>query len=537
MEENPIEKKIKDFSNYLMDLGLLNVVCYKDFIKKFKEISENGILSSGNEETDINIGLIYFKDNISKAIVEFYNSMSEERKKIIALNIFSKYNNKKEEEEKNNIIKNDENLDNKKENKKDENIEYKIERMISFNIISKNKVNEKNTNKNDNEDMKINNNIKKIIKNENKNLTALANRRNNSFFSKKPKNCILESKKNVTNENNIKSKNEITSYNNSNCTFQPNIRNIDNLSKYNNNKMKKNLSFDKSNSNVFDRLYKISERKKIEIENIQKELNKENIFQPNNDKKKSKILKRENFDERLKHFEEEKKGKEQKRKEEEQKEFEEKFPFNPKPYNCFNARNKFFKKKININIHQKLYEDNKKLKQKNEERIKQTISEIKDRANHPISIHNNITYLYNNSNIIKNNVKKDKGKKTLSVGKNKDNNNNSNRKNKIYKIDYYEYKNYKNIQKKKNEKENEFKKIEQLYNEYKRMKHEISLKKNIENQKINENEDEKTDIKELNNLNNYEYSYNTFDNIKNKTFENKDLSKEIENKIINSDKN
>ena len=106
MEENEIDKKIKEFSNYLTEFGLLNNSCYNEFLKKFKEINENTIVSSGNEEPDKNIGLIYLKDNISKTMIEFYKAMPEQKKKLLALNIISKYN-KKKEDEKNSIIKKD----------------------------------------------------------------------------------------------------------------------------------------------------------------------------------------------------------------------------------------------------------------------------------------------------------------------------------------------------------------------------------------------------------------------------------------------
>ena len=95
---NEIELQIKDFSNYLLELGFLNGSNYSDFGKKFKEINRNSIDSSGSEDPDKNIDSIYFKDNLCKTIVEFYNSMNEEKKKLFALNIFMKYIKKREEE-------------------------------------------------------------------------------------------------------------------------------------------------------------------------------------------------------------------------------------------------------------------------------------------------------------------------------------------------------------------------------------------------------------------------------------------------------
>ena len=191
MEENPLEVKVKEFCNYLMEIGLLNISIYKDFIKKFKEISENEVVSSGNEETDMNIGLIYFKDNISKTIVEFYNSLSEERKKIIALNIFSKYNNKKNNNEIN---------ESQKACKKI--VEYKIEKISPVNFIKLNgNYNKIENNNKDNNNNTIAKNNNKNIKRDTNNVTEIINsnihicKRNNSFITKKSKKYDLENKK------------------------------------------------------------------------------------------------------------------------------------------------------------------------------------------------------------------------------------------------------------------------------------------------------------------------------------------------------
>ena len=98
MDINPIDIKIKEFAVYLKDFGLLNETNINDFLKKFKNISDNSLMSSGNLETDINVGLIYLKENLSKAMIEFYNLMTEERKKIIYLNIYSKFIQKREKD-------------------------------------------------------------------------------------------------------------------------------------------------------------------------------------------------------------------------------------------------------------------------------------------------------------------------------------------------------------------------------------------------------------------------------------------------------
>ena len=98
MDLNPIDLKIKQFALYLKDFGLLNETNINDFLKKFKNVSENSIMPSGIFETDINVGLIYLKENLSKTMLEFYDLMTEERKKITYLNIYSKFLKKREDE-------------------------------------------------------------------------------------------------------------------------------------------------------------------------------------------------------------------------------------------------------------------------------------------------------------------------------------------------------------------------------------------------------------------------------------------------------
>ena len=520
MEENTLEIKVKEFCNYLMEIGLLNISIYKDFIRKFKGISENGVVSSGNEETDINIGLIYFRDNISKTIVDFYNSLSDERKKVIALNIFSKYNNKKSNKEIN---------ENQESYKKI--IEYKIEKISSVNFIKIKRFYNKIENDNKNNNNIISNNNKKDIKRNNNNAKEIINsnihicRRNNSFITKK---YDFEIKKINIDNNHEKNKNVILTINR-NCTFHPNTRGDNNNAS---NLRKKNLSFDKNNSNVFERLCKKSERKNQDIENLKNELNKENIFQPNMHKLNTKTLKRENFEQRLKILEERKKSKDQKRKEEEEKDFQEKFPFNPKPYNCFKANFKRNNNGININIHQKLYEENKKFKQRKEDRIKQAINDIRYKANHPIVIHNNITYLYNKGNKIEINYRKrnrNNSTNNIRIQKKK-----INEKKKLYRIDYMNYKTEEK-NKKDREDEKEYKKIEQLYNEYKKIKNEFDLKQDSENKMdiinvdINEekNANSINENYEMNIFNNsFDNFYNT-NNIENKEFPNVYNQKEI----------
>ena len=526
-----LETKIRDFSSYLMDIGFLNAYNYMDFCKKFKEMSRNSIASSGSDEVDNNLDLIYFKDNASKTIVEFYNSMNDDKKKLFAINIFAKYTKQKEEEENNkNNFKNKTNI-----NKNYENV---IENIESFNILGikkeENKNNKKEKSKSKEEDENnqdgacslgnfMNNKKNKINK------INSPNKRNNNFALKNNKNLEEESKQN---------KQQL----NENCTFQPNI----NSTKNKNNKSKN----DKKNiSTVFERLCKTNEPKKNEIKSLEKERDKENIFQPNLEKNKKiqKKLSRKNFEERLKKFEDAKKNKEEKRKKDEEKEFKEKFPFKPKRHNSFNKS--FRKDKNNIyasndNLYQRLYDENKKMKNKYEENLKQLMNDIRDRANHPIVKHNNISYIRKmkknyyvekNENIIKNTSFDNPSKRSIP-------------------LPYYQTED-----KKDNEKMYEFKRIEELYEEYKRIKNQINLNENIqhfqdndnnnnddkkeiineknENKKLNLNNNKniiKDDIKDINNIeniNNANINDYYIDNSKDE--ENKKNDNNCSNEIVN----
>jgi len=84
-----------NFSKYLLDLGFLNKSAYDEFSKKYKEISQRKLYSSNIDLTN-SIKLSINKTFITDTLVEFYNSLQEERKKLIAINIFDKYIKKNE---------------------------------------------------------------------------------------------------------------------------------------------------------------------------------------------------------------------------------------------------------------------------------------------------------------------------------------------------------------------------------------------------------------------------------------------------------
>ena len=137
MDINPIDIKIREFALYLKDFGLLNETNINDFLKKFKSISENSIMSSGIFETDVNVGLIYLKENLSNTMFEFYNLMTEERKKIIYLNIYSKFLKKRDEE-----------LNTKGKALYNKYVSLIIKKYFSYWKKGNSKINNENTNKN-----------------------------------------------------------------------------------------------------------------------------------------------------------------------------------------------------------------------------------------------------------------------------------------------------------------------------------------------------------------------------------------------------
>ena len=98
MNKNAIDKKVREFALYLKNFGLLNETNIKDFLSTFLNISENEQITSHNFKNDINLELIYLKENLSKTMLEFFNLMTEERKRITYLNMYSKFLQKREKD-------------------------------------------------------------------------------------------------------------------------------------------------------------------------------------------------------------------------------------------------------------------------------------------------------------------------------------------------------------------------------------------------------------------------------------------------------
>ena len=471
----------KNFSKYLFDLGFLNDSTLNEFSKKYEEISQRKMYISSIEPTNSTLSGIN-KNNIIDTFVEFYKSLQEERKKLLAVNVFNKFIKKGEKknmkESENNEIQLS-NLDDiimeKDENNKDDTNKI-IEHVESFNIpgIKNNK--EQNEEKNDGCSFSNFINKKKAKK-------VVAK---NNFSYQKPKKAEKNDQKIVLNEE---------------CTFQPNADKIKN----------KPLSKDQQDQ-LLKRLYTKDneEKKKKLIEDIRSQQDKENIFQPNFHKTKYN-LSRKNFDERLRHFQQVRYEKESNRLREEEKQFKERFPFAPKRKNSISSRRNNSASRSNNNIYQKLYEDNARKMARQNQNLNKIINEIKDRANHPITTHNNIDYIKR--------MKFERYERLKMYPGNMYNMNNRNNRNNINAIKNKEAK-----------KSYEFNRIEELYKEYKKIKEEMNSRKKTENNENYYNEQNSIDDNGniLNDAENYDYNNNIENN-----YMNEDNNNKIDYKFFN----
>ena len=175
----------------------------------------------------------------------------------------------------------------------------------------------------------------------------------------------------------------------------------------------------------------------------------------------------------------------------------------------------------NENLYQRLYDDNKKMKNKYEENLKQLMNDIKDRANHPIVKHNNINYIKK--------MKRDYAENYRNNIKNMSFDKQNKRK---IPIPYYQTEE----RKEEDGKMYEFKRIEELYEEYKRIKNQIILKENINNFNDDNNRDNILIENNNENINNNDNN-NLEDNILIDNNKENNINKNINNKDINNNEN
>ncbi len=340
--------------------------------------------------------------------------------------------------------------------------------------------------------------------------------------------------------------------NNSSIKNNKNNNNINKSTRDSSKNKKRYLTYNNSfqdNKSVFDRLYQEykSDKKEKEIEELRKKYEPRNTFQPNYDSKNKNKPNRKDFEIRLVKHNIDKKKHEQKIKEEYENEFIDKFPSCP---NASSIENNGKRTKSNYGnfrqpIYQRLYEEDKEKKKRKEKISQDIIKNIKYKANHPIPIvinnntnfinniklidnrnNDNNNYNYNNSMIenknndtIKKNIfginstsnNKDirSTKKNKNKNKNKDINDYSENGNagKVIKkksfcfsgkyIDFKDYRTPHDI----HEKTYEYKKIEQLYDDYKKIKDSFNskidkTKEEIEQEEEKEEEEQQQEEKE-----------------------------------------
>jgi len=92
MRKNFFDLKLSQFSKYLNDIGILTSSDTEQFQKQFYENSFDIYNAKDSSSNDSHVNFIYFKESISNALVYFIKSLSDEKLKLIALNIFTKYN-------------------------------------------------------------------------------------------------------------------------------------------------------------------------------------------------------------------------------------------------------------------------------------------------------------------------------------------------------------------------------------------------------------------------------------------------------------
>ena len=92
MENNSWNLKLFQFSQYLYEIGILSKRNINKFQKYFNEISVNISNNKDIYSNDIICKFIYLKECIVSALVYYLKSLSVEDLKIIAINIYDKYN-------------------------------------------------------------------------------------------------------------------------------------------------------------------------------------------------------------------------------------------------------------------------------------------------------------------------------------------------------------------------------------------------------------------------------------------------------------
>ena len=517
MDKNLIDIKIREFAIYLKELGILNETNIKDFLITFKNITGKDFCESNNFNNNINLELIYLKENLSKAMFEFFNLMMEERKRITYLNIYSKFLQKREKDLKDKgfilfklycflIIKkyfafwkslipyND--INNKKAFVPENFKNLKTDNFC-FDIISDN-------NSNVNNNLIINSNNHKIIFNSNNNSKNDIRSTINSYTD--INSLILSTKSTIFNNNNNLilnsnySKNKNFQDNKQSKKINPNFKinckqnniifeNFEQQNKTDKKEIKKQNQINNKSQSI----------KNSNLKNDEKNKNKNKTI--NNDEDKAKKRKK-NF---IKLIEKNKINICENNLQTIRRTYNHKSPINNFNYDEYNKKN----------VYKRLYEQNIKYNKRKKQKMEENLKEIKERTNHPLIKSSSVNKFKNikKSFDSKDNIKQNKILKT-NILDNKKIDKNDIEKHFIFEKEY-RYTAFNNNSKKEtevniqdNHKLNEYKtKFIELYNDI------IKKEENKIGKKYNEKEKDKMLRDLLNNIYQEKYqSQNSDDN-------------------------
>ena len=94
MQKNYFDLRLFRFSKYLNDIGILSRFSTEQFQKYFYEISSDIYNTENISPEELNMNISSIKKCLISALITHIQSLSEEEQKLLALNIFEKYNEK-----------------------------------------------------------------------------------------------------------------------------------------------------------------------------------------------------------------------------------------------------------------------------------------------------------------------------------------------------------------------------------------------------------------------------------------------------------
>ena len=372
-----------NFSDYLLRIGFLTNSNIQDFRKIFfaqNNSSDNSTMTSMSEKF---FDSILIKDKIATCIVDFLNLLTNDRKKLIGLSLFSRFCE---------LF-----IEQKIECSKFFYDKYKILKLIPYFSKWRNNILFLNDQNNIN-----NNSIIYSLNTNNINSSRSSNNINISFneylVNKKHYENKYTNKTNIRNDifpnlNKSKSKEQnLTLISKEQeelkqCTFKPKINNytpFTNISDITTSSKSKGL-----NKQIIDKLYSDSKRRidkrEMELQSKNKKDEKENIFQPVLISKTPKNI-NQNFEERLKNFDNQKNINLKKLRENNEKILKNQYTFSPDISKSQRSVSRSFSsEKINIPIHERLYQIGEEQKRKKLLKEKEINLQIKNSANSPIN--------------------------------------------------------------------------------------------------------------------------------------------------------